>query len=70
MKKDKFLYIGHRDHRNIIYEKVTNSERLEDLMKTFSGDPLVVKILKGHYNFLQPIIYVTCEFKPEKFCSH
>jgi hypothetical protein len=39
-------------------------------MKMFSGDPLVVKIPYGLYNFLPSIIYVTCEFEPKEFCSH
>jgi hypothetical protein len=39
-------------------------------MKMFSGDPLIVKIPHSHYNFLPAIIYVTCEFQPEEFCSH
>jgi hypothetical protein len=38
MKKHDFVYIGFRDHKNIIYENVTNYERLEDLMKMFSND--------------------------------
>jgi hypothetical protein len=57
MRKHDFVFTGLRGHKNIIYENVTNHERLEDLMKMFSGDPLVVKI---PYNFLQSIIYITC----------
>jgi hypothetical protein len=70
MRKKDFVYTGLRGHKNIIYENVTNTERLEDLMKMFSGDPLVVKIPYGHYNFLPSIIYVTCVFDPKEFCSH
>jgi hypothetical protein len=70
MKKQHFVYAGLRGPENIIYENVTNHERLEDLMKMFSGDPLVVKISYGHYNFLPTIIYVTWEFDPKEFCSH
>jgi hypothetical protein len=44
MRKQDFLYTGLRCHKNIIYENVTNHERLVDLMKMFSGDPLIVKI--------------------------
>jgi putative component of membrane protein insertase Oxa1/YidC/SpoIIIJ protein YidD len=39
-------------------------------MKTFSGDPLIVKIPYGQDNFLPSIIYVTCVFDPKEFCSH
>jgi hypothetical protein len=70
MKKQDFIYIGLRGHKNIIYENVTNHEKLEDLMKMFSGDPVVVKIPYGHYNFLPAIFYVTCQFDPKEFCSH
>jgi hypothetical protein len=51
------------------YESVANHEKLEDL-KMFSGDPLIIKIPYGHYNFLPSIIYVTCEFDPKEFYSH
>jgi hypothetical protein len=70
MRKQDFVYTGLRDHKNIIYENVTNYERLENLMKMFSGYPLIVKIPYGHYNFLPSIIYVTCEFDTKEFCSH
>jgi hypothetical protein len=53
MKKHDFLYIGFRDHKNIIYENVTNKERQEHMMKMFSGDPLIIKIPCYHYNFYQ-----------------
>jgi hypothetical protein len=36
----------------------------------FSGNPLVVKIPYGNYNFLPSIIYVTCQYDPKEFCSH
>jgi hypothetical protein len=39
-------------------------------MKMFSGNPLVVKIPYGHYNFLSSIIYVASEFELKEFCSH
>jgi hypothetical protein len=70
MTKKDFVYTGLRDHKNIIYENVINHERLEDLIKMFSGDALIVKIPYGNYNFLQTIIYVTCEFDSKEFCSH
>jgi hypothetical protein len=70
MRKQDFVYTGLRSHKNIIHENVGNHERLEDLMKMFSGDSLVVKISNGNYNFLPSIIYVTSEFDPKKFCSH
>jgi hypothetical protein len=70
MRKHDFVYTGLRGHKNIIYENVTNHERLEDLMKMFSGDLFVVKIPYGHYNFLSSIIYFTCQFYPKEFCSH
>jgi hypothetical protein len=70
MRKKDFLYTELQSHENIIYENVTKHERLEDLMKMFSGDPFVVKIPHAHYNFLPAIIYVTCEFDPKEFCSH
>jgi sulfopyruvate decarboxylase TPP-binding subunit len=44
MTKKDFVYTGLRGHKNIIYENVTNNERLKNLMKMFSGDPLIVKI--------------------------
>jgi hypothetical protein len=70
MTKKDFVYTGLRGHKNIIYENVTNHERLEDLMKMFSDDHLVVKIPYGHYNFLPSKIYVTCQYDPKEFCSH
>jgi hypothetical protein len=70
MRKENFVYTGLHGHTNIIYENVTNHERLEQLMKMFSNDPLAVKIPYGYYNFLQSIIYVTCEFDPNEFCLH
>jgi hypothetical protein len=72
MKKHDFVYTGLQGHKNIIYENVTNHERerVVDLMKIFSGDPLIVKIPYWHYNFLPAIIYVTCKFDPKEFCSH
>jgi hypothetical protein len=70
MRKHDFLHTGLRGHKNIIYENVTNHERLEELMKMFSCDPLIVKISYYHYNFLQSIIYVTCKFSPKEFCSN
>jgi hypothetical protein len=69
MRKQDFVYIGLHDHKNIIYENVTNHERLEDLMKMISSDLIIVKIPYGNYNFLPSIIYVTCEFDPKEFCS-
>jgi hypothetical protein len=69
MRKQDFVYTGLRGHKNIIYENVTNQERLKDLMKIFSGNPLIVKIPYGHY-FLSSIIYVICEFHPKEFYSH
>jgi hypothetical protein len=39
-------------------------------MKTFSNDPLVVKIPYGNYNFLPSKIYVTCQYDLKEFCSH
>jgi hypothetical protein len=56
MKKQDFIYTGLRSHKNIIYKNGVNPERLEDLVKMFSGDPLVVKI--------------PCEFDLKEFCSH
>jgi hypothetical protein len=70
MRKQDFDYTGLRGHKNIIYENVTNNERLEDLMKMFSDDHLVVKIPCNNYNFLPSIIYVTCQFDPKEFCFH
>jgi hypothetical protein len=70
MRKHDFVYTGLHGHKNIIYENVTNHERLEDLMKMFSGDPLIIKIPYGPYNFLPSIIYVTCEFDLKEFCSY
>jgi hypothetical protein len=70
MRKQDFVYIGLRDHKNIIYENVTNHERLENLMKMCSGDPLVGKIPYDHYTFLPAIIYVTCEFELKEFYSY
>jgi putative component of membrane protein insertase Oxa1/YidC/SpoIIIJ protein YidD len=70
VRKQNFFYTGLRDHTNIIYENVTNHERLEQLMKMFSNEPFVVKIPYGHYNFLPTIIFVTCQFDPKEFCSH
>jgi hypothetical protein len=70
MKKQDFVYTGLHGHKNIIYENITNHERLEDLMKMFSGDPLIVKIPYGRYNFLPAIIYVSCKFDTKEFCSH
>jgi hypothetical protein len=70
MKKHEFVYTGLQNHKNIIYENVTNHERLEDLIKTFSNDPFILKIPYGHYNFLPAIIYVTCEFYPKEFCLY
>jgi hypothetical protein len=70
MTKKDFVYTGLRGHKNIIYENVTNNERLDDLMKMFSGDFFIVKIPYGHYNFLPSKIYITCEFDPKEFCSH
>jgi hypothetical protein len=62
MRKQEFVYTGLRGDKNIIYENVTNHERLKDLMKMFSNDLFIVKIPYCHYNFLPAIIYVTCEF--------
>jgi hypothetical protein len=70
MNKHDFVCTGFRGYKNIIYENVSNHKRLEDLMKMFSGDPLVVKIPYNHYKFLPAIIYVTCKFNPKEFCSH
>jgi hypothetical protein len=70
MRKKDFIYTGLRGHKNNIYENVTNNERLEDLMKMFSDDPLVVKIPYGNYNFLPSVIYVTCQYDLKEFCSH
>jgi hypothetical protein len=70
IRKQNFICTGLRGHKNIIYENVTNHERLEDLMKMFSGDYLVVKIPYGDYNSLPTIIYITCEFDSKEFCSH
>jgi hypothetical protein len=70
MRKHHFVYTGLRGHKNIIYENVTNHERLEDLMKIFSSDPLIVKIPYVHYNFLPSVINITCEFDHKEFCSH
>jgi hypothetical protein len=70
MKKQDFVYTGLRGHKNIIYDNFTNHERLEDLIKIFSGDPLIVRIPYGHYNFLPSIIYVTCKFDTKEFCSN
>jgi hypothetical protein len=70
MRKKDFVNTGLRGHKNIIYENVTNTERLEDLIKMFSDNHLVVKILYGYYNFLLFVIYVTCSFDPKEFCSH
>jgi hypothetical protein len=70
MRKENFVYIGLHGHTNIIYENVTNHERLEQLMKMFSNDPLAVKIPYGYYDFLPSIIYVTCELDPNQFCLH
>jgi hypothetical protein len=69
-RKKYFVYTGLHGHKNIIYENVTTTERLEDLMKMFSDDHLVVKIPYCHYNFLPSIIYVTCQYDPKEFCSH
>jgi hypothetical protein len=62
MRKQDFVYTGLGNHKNIIYENATNHERLEYMMKMFSGCPLVVKIPYVHYNFLPTIIYITYEF--------
>jgi hypothetical protein len=70
MRKKNFVYTGLHGHKNIIYENVTNNERLEDLMKMLSDDHLVVKIPYRHYNFFTYLIFVTCEFDPEVFCTH
>jgi hypothetical protein len=70
MRKQDFVYTWLRGHKNIINENVTNHERLEELMKMFSGDRLIVKISYGNYNFLPSIIYVICQFDPKEFFSH
>jgi hypothetical protein len=70
MKKVKFVYTRVFGHKNIIYENVTNHERLEDLIKMFSDNPLIVKISYDRYNLLQTTIYVTCEFESKEFSSH
>jgi putative component of membrane protein insertase Oxa1/YidC/SpoIIIJ protein YidD len=70
MTKKDFVYTGLRGHKNIIYENVTNNERLEDLIKMFSDDHLIIKIPHYYYNFLPSIIYVTCQYDPKEFCSH
>jgi hypothetical protein len=56
MRKKDFVYTGLHGHKNTIYENIKNRERLEDLMKMFSGDALFVKIPYGRYNFLPSII--------------
>jgi hypothetical protein len=38
MRKQDFVYTGLLDHKNIIYENITNHERFVDLMKMFPGD--------------------------------
>jgi hypothetical protein len=70
MRKQDFLHTGLRGYKYIIYENVTNHERLEDLMKMFSDNPLIANIPYNHYNFLPSIIYIICEFDPKEFCSH
>jgi hypothetical protein len=69
-RKHDFVYTGLRGYKNIIYENVTNHERLEDLMKMFSGNPLIIKIPYGNCNFLPSIIYVICKYDPKEFCFH
>jgi hypothetical protein len=56
MRKKDSVYTRLRGHKNIIYENITNHEILEDLMKMFSGDPLVVKIPYGNFTSLANMI--------------
>jgi hypothetical protein len=62
MRKQDFVYTGLQNNKNMIYENVTNYERLEELMM-FSSDPLVAKIPYVLYNFLSVIMFGTCEFE-------
>jgi hypothetical protein len=55
MIKGMFVYSRLHSRKKNIYNNITNSDRLENLVKMFSDNSLEIKIPYGYFSFLPEI---------------